>query len=364
MSNFLKVVNAYANPNKIGYVIFYVTNMCNFRCNFCFYSEEIQKGLKKNLLTLDEINTFSKSLNGLLQLSLTGGEPFLRKDFDQITDIFITNTSVKFITIPTNASLQERMVRYLEYILPKFKDTFIRLTFSVDGIGKDHDENRSMPGSFQKIKEAYEAIGPLRKKYENLVLDTNTVFTSKTEKNFTEIIDYLEKNFDFDNHSITYARGNIPDEAMKTNSKTLYVKAINHLKNIERKKEKRFLYPLYRGVRDTSWENLIATVFDDKFVTPCVAGKKLIVVSEEGEVFPCEILGKDKMFGNLRDYDLQIYKLLKNYKSKDVTKWIKDTKCKCSFECALSANVTWNFSQYPKLIKNSIRNIGSGFRDY
>jgi hypothetical protein len=67
---------------------------------------------------------------------------------------------------------------------------------------------------------------------------------------------------------------------------------------------------------------------------------------------------------NLRDYDLQIYKLLKNYKSKDVTKWIKDTKCKCSFECALSANVTWNFSQYPKLIKNSIRNIGSGFRDY
>ena len=46
MSNFLKVINAYANPNKIGYVIFYVTNVCNFRCNFCFYSEEIQKRFK------------------------------------------------------------------------------------------------------------------------------------------------------------------------------------------------------------------------------------------------------------------------------------------------------------------------------
>ena len=75
----------------------------------------------------------------------------------------------------------------------KFKDTFIRLTFSVDGIGKDHDENRSMKGSFQKIIESYNEISPLRKKYDNLVLDTNTVFTSKTENNFTDIIDHLLK---------------------------------------------------------------------------------------------------------------------------------------------------------------------------
>ena len=116
MSNFLKVINAYANPKKIGYVIFYVTNVCNFRCNFCFYSEEIQKGLKPTLMTLNEIDKFSSSLNGLLQLSLTGGEPFARKDFNEITEIFIKNTSVKFITIPTNGSMKDRMVRYLEYI--------------------------------------------------------------------------------------------------------------------------------------------------------------------------------------------------------------------------------------------------------
>ena len=68
MSNILKVINAYANPNKIGYVIFYVTNVCNFRCNFCFYSEEIQKGLKPNLMTLEEIDQFSSSLNGLVTI--------------------------------------------------------------------------------------------------------------------------------------------------------------------------------------------------------------------------------------------------------------------------------------------------------
>lgn len=359
MSNFLKVLNAYANPTKVGYVIFYVTNMCNFRCNFCFYSEEIQKGLKKNLLQLDEIDKFSKSLNGLLQLSLTGGEPFLRKDFDKITEIFIKNTSVKYITIPTNSSLIDRMLRYLEYILPRFPDTYIRLTFSVDGIGKDHDENRSMKGSFAKIEKAYHAITPLRKKYKNLILDTNTVFTAKTEDNFTDIIKYLKDNFNFDNHSITFARGNIPDEKMKSKSRSLYEKAIKYLKSLDRTKEERFLYPLYRGVRDTSWENLITTVFDDKFVSNCVAGSKLLVVSEEGDVMPCEILDKDKGLGNIRDFDYDIYKLLKQQKSLEVNKWIKKTKCKCSFECALSANVTWNASQYPKLIKNSLKNIGT-----
>ena len=63
-----------------------------------------------------------------------------------------------------------------------------------------------MKGSFQKIIDSYNEISPLRKKYDNLVLDTNTVFTSKTENTFTDIIDHLVKNFEFDNHSITYAR--------------------------------------------------------------------------------------------------------------------------------------------------------------
>ena len=35
--------------------------------------------------------------------------------------------------------------------------------------------------------------------------------------------------------------GDIPDEKMKTNSKEKYLKAINHLKNLERKKKKVFV---------------------------------------------------------------------------------------------------------------------------
>ena len=44
-------------------------------------------------------------------------------------------------------------------------------------------------------------------------------------------------------------------------------------------------------------------------------------------------------------------------------KWIKDTKCKCSFECAMAANVAWNFSQYPKIVKSSLKNISFSEKD-
>ncbi|MFQ5799983.1 MAG: radical SAM protein, partial [Bacteroidota bacterium] len=192
-----KNLGAFANPRRIGYIIFYVTNRCNFRCKFCFYYAEIEKGRKPNELSVEEIEQIAKSTGALLQLSLTGGEPFVRKEFAEITSIFVENTGVRFITIPTNASLTDRMVRYLETVLPQYPDTFIRLTFSVDGIGEDHDENRSMPGSFDKIIESYKAISPLRKHFRNLVLDTNSVFTKKTEDSIVDILRYLNENFEF-----------------------------------------------------------------------------------------------------------------------------------------------------------------------
>jgi MoaA/NifB/PqqE/SkfB family radical SAM enzyme len=357
LNNLAKNVNALVNPNQIGYVIFYVTNRCNFRCEFCFYYAEIEKGRKPEELTLNQIEKISKSTGSLLQLSLTGGEPFLRKDFAELTEIWVRNTGVRFVTIPTNASLEDRMLRYFEYILPKFPKTFFRLAFSIDGIKEEHDINRSMKGSFKKIEECFLMMKRLRDKYSNLVLDSNTVFTSNTHGRILEILQYIHKNFDFDNHTVTYARGEIKDPKLKTEAEKEYREMNDYLYKIQRKKEKRFLYPFYRGVRDTAWSNLMKTVFDNEFVTPCVAGKKLVVISETGIVRPCEILGPDKNLGDLKDFDYNVKELMKSNERKKVYDWIKKSKCKCSFECALAANVTWNFSQYPSLIKNSIRNF-------
>jgi radical SAM protein with 4Fe4S-binding SPASM domain len=352
----LSSLRSFFHPRQVGYLIFYVTNRCNFRCEFCFYYAEIAKKRKPNELTLDEIDRLSRQIGPLLQLSLTGGEPFVRKDFAEIAHLFIDNCAVRYLTIPTNASLTDRMVRFLEDVLPRHPNCYLRLTFSIDGIGEVHDENRSMPGSYKKIQDSYAAIAPLRERFPNLVLDANSVFTAQSEDSILDTMKHLSQAFDFDNLSITFARGEIMDPALKTQAREKYIEVNNFLESLRRGKENRFLYPLWRGVRDVSRRNLIATEFDDQFVTPCVAGQKLLVISETGDVHPCEIL--DRAMGNLRDVDFDLKKIMQTPASDELRHWIKSSQCKCTFECALGANVVWNASQYPRMAVSALANLG------
>ena len=69
-----------------SYFIFFPTSRCNLSCSHCFYHDSLNK--RFNELTLDEIDTFSKTMDPLLTLALTGGEPYLRHDLDQIARIF------------------------------------------------------------------------------------------------------------------------------------------------------------------------------------------------------------------------------------------------------------------------------------
>ena len=239
-----------------------------------------------------KIIKFAPTIGPLVQLSMTGGETFIRKEFPEIAGVLIDATDARWVTIPTNASLTNKMVKFLEDILPRFPNTYFRLTFSIEGIGESHDKLRSMPGSYKKIQKSYDIISPLRKKYSNLVLDCNSVFTASSEVYLLDALKTINKDFKFDNMSVTYARGVIKDESLKNVSKIRYKLINEFLESREKNKEKRLLYPLWRGVNSVSRENLMRTVFDDEFVSTCVAGKKLLVVSETGEVQPCEILGK------------------------------------------------------------------------
>tara|TARA_B100001123_G_C15292624_1_gene1017976 strand:+ start:1229 stop:2317 length:1089 start_codon:yes stop_codon:yes gene_type:complete len=351
-------LNASLNPNQLGYLIFYVTNRCNFRCNFCFYRDEIDKGLKPDELTLDEIKKFSKSIGPLMQLSLTGGEPFLRKEFTEIADILITNTNPQYVTIPTNGSLGRRIKEFYEYMLPKFPKTFFRHVYSIEGIGHKHDQLREVKGSYDKIIKSFNEVTYLRKKYNNFIIDSNSVFTKDSEDSLLKTIKHLKENFSFDNLSVTYARGKIPDENLKNVAKNKYVMINDYIESIERNKETRLFSNIIRGVSTVSRDHVMKVAFDDQFVTPCVAGKKLIIVSETGDVMPCEIL--DDKIGNLKNFNYNLKEILKSNESKKINKWIKDTKCKCTFECATAASVVWNASNYPKILKAATK---SYFRD-
>lgn len=344
------------SPFRIGFLIFFVTNRCNFNCPFCFYRKEINQGHKEDELTLEEIKHFAQKIGPIAQLSLTGGEPFLRPDFADVAAVMAKHCKPTYLSIPTNGSLTSKTVQFLESFLPQFENTNLRLVLSIDGLATEHDNIRGTNKAFERAIKTYEAITPLREKHNNLIIDANACFSASNQDSLKDSLTTLYEEYAFDNLSVTYARGDISDPSLKVVSSQKYIEINDYLESLPRKKESRFLYPIWKGVRDVSRDHLVRTIFNNEFITPCVAGRKMVVVKETGEVEPCEIL--DRSMGNLRDYDYDIYQIINGERGKSIRDHIKKTKCKCSHECALTSNVAWSPRVYPQLVKAAIKNIG------
>jgi MoaA/NifB/PqqE/SkfB family radical SAM enzyme len=75
-------------------VILQVTKRCDFDCVFC--SETLHMGDP----TLDQLDTIRANLAGVQRVFLSGGEPLLRRDLPEITDMY----SGFIIGLPTNAT--------------------------------------------------------------------------------------------------------------------------------------------------------------------------------------------------------------------------------------------------------------------
>ena len=71
----------------------------------------------------------------------------------------------------------------------------------------------------------------------------------------------------------------------------------------------------------------------------CQAGTLTAIISEEGEVRPCEIL--DTSFGNLRDFNYRLDKIWKNTLAMQHRERIKKEKCYCTFETTVRTTMVF-----------------------
>ncbi len=332
------------------YMILYLTSRCNFRCPMCFYLDEI-KDPDKEEMAFPELEKLSKSMGKLVQLSLTGGEPFLRHDIPEIVDIFTQHNKVKYVTIPTNGSLTDRIVSTVEQLVTRYPKTNFRIPLSLDGFPDGHDEIRGAK-SFEKIEETLAALAPIRQRVKNLTIDINTCYSSLNQGRLKGIVKFVAERFDIDNHTMTYVRGNA-EESTKDAPLEEYNQLVNEIRSQDVTKENRPFSSLLRAVLDYQRDIIRWTLEKDQMYVPCVAGKKLIVVNEKAQVLPCEIL--DKQLGSLKDHDYNLPDLLNSAKSRDVVRWIHDTKCHCTFECALGTSIMYHAPSYPRLFWRALK---------
>ncbi|QLB14707.1 cyclic pyranopterin phosphate synthase [Mannheimia granulomatis] len=89
-----------------------ITDVCNFRCNYCLPNGYQPPSHKQTFLKTDEIQRIAKAFAnlGTEKIRLTGGEPTLRKDFAEIAHTIAQTSGIRKVALTTNGYRMERDV--------------------------------------------------------------------------------------------------------------------------------------------------------------------------------------------------------------------------------------------------------------
>ena len=339
------------------HLTFFVTRKCNSKCPFCFYLKSSESKVSAEELSLDEIQKVSKSLGSLLWLAFSGGEIYLRDDLVEISKVFYKNNRPAIMLYPTNGLLPELIRDRTEEILIHCKKSVIAVKLSINGLNEAHDKLRSTPHSFDKTMETYSLLEELLEKYPNFELGVNTVFCSENQDSMDMIIDFVSILKNIKTHTISLIRGSLADESYKKIDYKKYLHAIKRLEENLKKKTSgtyRFRGARIKAAQDILQRNLIhRTLLEQKRLIACYAGRLNIVLTENGDVYPCEIL--TEILGNVKDYKYNIKKILRSEKARKVLTAIQDKKCFCTHECYFITNILFNPKLYPALAKEYLQ---------
>ncbi len=100
-----------AFARKFYYLRLSVTDVCNFKCQYCLPDGYRPDG-RKSFLTLDEIGRLTRAFAamGTNKVRITGGEPSLRKDFTQIIETVAATPGIRKVATTTNGYRMAKQV--------------------------------------------------------------------------------------------------------------------------------------------------------------------------------------------------------------------------------------------------------------
>lgn len=166
---------------QISYVRLAVTDRCNLRCQYCMPAHGIDIVPKQELLTFKEMYRLIRVLTelGVSKVRLTGGEPFVRKDFVGFLEMLSYNDLLDAINITTNGALIAKHIAAIEK-LEKVKN----INLSIDSLQAVKFNEITRRNSFDTV---FKTMGLLEK--SNLNLKLNVVVQSGI--NTDEINDFV-----------------------------------------------------------------------------------------------------------------------------------------------------------------------------
>lgn len=277
-------------------------------------------------LSVEEYNKiFSNSsdvLDRLNHVSLTGGEPLLRTDLAEILKAIVKYFPDASINVNTNGFSTPALMRFVEDSVKVTNN--LKIMLSLDGLGEAHDIVRGVPGAFQKTFASIEEL--LKFKNANrgkIKIAINHVLTRHNYMEFEKIHEYCKKN-KLDLTPIIIQHGqffdNLDLDVSLDEKSRGYL--LEKFKDIVKKEGKISLLNL----------EIIEQLSGKERDYSCWAGKIMLLIEDDGKVYPNGGCNSDWFFGNVREHHYSLKSVLETKKAEDIFSRIKQCRA-CRFAC-------------------------------
>jgi len=285
--------------NKLYYLTINVTNRCNLSCAHCYASSGSSLEKDLSLPVIKKVVDDGKTL-GLLYVLITGGEPLMRDDLEELLS-YLKSSGITVFLATNGTLLNEKNIRFI-------KNSVDKINISLDGVSEVHDKIRAKSGLFE------ETVNKI-KKLINYKIPVSVSFTAH-DGNFGQIeklADYFNKDSDLKNVHINLKRYLSVGRGVENKiqlSKENYFKIIKIVEKLKNKKVNiSFKDPFY----STSYSK----------GGGCFAGIHILSIKNNGEVWICTKL--ELPLGNINKTSLidiwnnsEILKSLRNNSSEVV----------------------------------------------
>jgi len=363
-------------------IVHFVTARCNLRCEHCFYKESLDAP-NPGEISLDTLERTTQDIGPVLWYSLAGGEPVLRSDLADVVGVVQKRCRPKVFSFPTNGWFVERTYLTVLRSLQKMDGGNLVVFFSFDGPESVHDEIRGKD-SFKRAFEAFARLKPLQSLYPELHLNVITTVMPQNAPVASQFIDQIVRELEpnaisinlFRYHSLEHPP--IPPDVLDAYEAATAV----YQEHLERGRLAHYGFAGRRflAAKEVLKSEVILRVArDDAFVTPCTAGTLSYVINEDGAVSACEILDPNQNLGwisgtqrkgqPLRNSDspsgpvpvslgrvdtglppeeshkgVETFReIVTSRRAQELRTWIDETKCRCTYECAMTTNTLFSW---------------------
>ncbi|QQS41695.1 MAG: radical SAM protein [Acidobacteriota bacterium] len=313
------------------FMIVFINSICNLTCEHCFYWQNLNQ---RDDLSYEEFEKLSNELDEFENLNLSGGEPFIRKDFAEICELFIKNNGVKNIYVPTNGYFTSRTEKALRKVLENESLDLFVCELSLDGMPEYHNRFRGNPRSFEKAMETYEMLAGLQAEDPRLRIHANTVAMSENMDEIWQLTEYLYNNCPkMEHHNLAIIRGDRKNPSLQGPQLEKYKELYRHVAEVWSDREKGRLGSSVEPM--LQWAKVNTIKAESQFV-PCKAGILTGVVYANGDVSVCE---QHFPLGNLREKSF--FEIWDSEEAQELRAKIKAKACWCTNEVFLWSSIVF-----------------------